>query len=111
MRLGVACAAACALAQTVAAFGSDAIAPSEVMEWEDAKRLWPDTVIVGSRMIRCEKNAELKLPPRQVIEIEVEQTQTSCGYGVPLMSFARERRVADRGRRFKDEAQFAAKDA
>ena len=54
--------------------------------------------------------AELKLPPRQVIEIEVEQTQTSCGYGVPLMSFARERRVADRGRRFKDEAQFTAKD-
>ena len=53
--------------------------------------------------------AELKLPPRQVIEIEVEQTQTSCGYGVPLMSFARERRVADRGRRFKDAAQFKAK--
>ena len=54
--------------------------------------------------------ADLKLSPRQVIEVEVEQTQTSCGYGVPLMSFARERRVADRGRRFKDDAQFAVKD-
>ena len=40
MRLGVACAAACALAPTVAAFGSDAIAPSEVMEWEDFKELF-----------------------------------------------------------------------
>ena len=49
---------------------------------------------------------ELKLPPRQVIEVDVEQTQTSCGYGVPIMSFVRERRVADRGRRFKDAAQF-----
>jgi len=49
---------------------------------------------------------ELKLSPRQVIEVDVEQTQTSCGYGVPIMSFARERRVADRGRRFKDAAQF-----
>ena len=54
--------------------------------------------------------ADLKLSPRQVIEVEVEQTQTSFGYGVPLMSFARERRVADRGRRFKDDAQFAVKD-
>jgi hypothetical protein len=49
---------------------------------------------------------DLKLPPRQVIEVDVEQTQTSCGYGVPIMSFVRERRVADRGRRFKDAAQF-----
>ena len=31
---------ACALAPTVAAFGSDAIAPSEVMEWEDFKELF-----------------------------------------------------------------------
>jgi hypothetical protein len=40
--------------------------------------------------------------PRQVIEIEIEQTMTSCGYGVPVMSFVRERRRDDRGRRYKD---------
>jgi hypothetical protein len=39
---------------------------------------------------------------RQVIEIEIEQTMTSCGYGVPVMKFVRERRAADRGRRYKD---------
>jgi hypothetical protein len=45
---------------------------------------------------------ELKLPQRQVVEIEVERTATSCGYGVPAMAFVRERRVEDRGRRYKD---------
>ncbi len=44
---------------------------------------------------------ELKHDPRQVIEVEVEKTYTSCGYGVPVMSFVRERRVSDRGRLYK----------
>lgn len=44
---------------------------------------------------------DLKLPPRQVIEIHVEKTATSCGYGVPILTFARERRTSDRGRRYK----------
>ena len=39
---------------------------------------------------------------RQVIEVQVEQAGTSCGYGVPVMDFVRERRVAARGRRYKD---------
>ncbi len=39
--------------------------------------------------------------PRQVIEIEVNSTVTSCGYGVPVMQFVRDRRSADRGRRYK----------
>jgi hypothetical protein len=39
--------------------------------------------------------------PRQVIEIEIDSTVTSCGYGVPVMNFVRNRRVADRGRRYK----------
>ena len=46
--------------------------------------------------------AELKGPARQVIEVEVESTMTSCGYGVPVMKFVRQRRVVDRGRRYKD---------
>lgn len=41
------------------------------------------------------------LPPRQVVEIEIDRTSTACGYGVPVMSFVRNRRPADRGRRFK----------
>jgi predicted pyridoxine 5'-phosphate oxidase superfamily flavin-nucleotide-binding protein len=48
-----------------------------------------------------ESTSELKAP-RQVIEIEIEQTMTSCGYGVPVMSFVRERRRDDRGRKYKD---------
>ena len=39
---------------------------------------------------------------RQVIEIDVNKTMTSCGYGVPVMSFVRQRRVADRGRYYKE---------
>lgn len=45
---------------------------------------------------------ELKSTPRQVIDIEVERTMTSCGYGVPAMAFVRHRQVSDRGRRYKD---------
>ena len=39
--------------------------------------------------------------PRQVVDIEIERTGTSCGYGVPVLSFVRERTAADRGRRYK----------
>jgi hypothetical protein len=45
---------------------------------------------------------EPKGPARQVIEVEIEKTITSCGYGVPVMTFVRNRRVDDRGRRYKD---------
>ena len=40
--------------------------------------------------------------PRQVFEVEVEKTMTSCGYGVPVMQLVRQRRVVDRGRRYKE---------
>ena len=39
--------------------------------------------------------------PRQVVELVVESTQTSCGYGVPVLSYVRDRTKADRGRRFR----------
>jgi hypothetical protein len=39
--------------------------------------------------------------PRQVIEVEIESTMTSCGYGVPIMDFLRERGPENRGRRYK----------
>jgi hypothetical protein len=46
--------------------------------------------------------AELKGKPRQVIEVEVDNTMTSCGYGVPVMKLVRQRRAVDRGRRYKE---------
>jgi hypothetical protein len=51
----------------------------------------------------CAKPAEELKSQRQVIEVEVEKTMTSCGYGVPVMRFVRQRRTVDRGRRYKDE--------
>lgn len=45
---------------------------------------------------------DISLPMRQVIEVEIEKTITSCGYGVPIMSFVKERTVSERGRRYKD---------
>jgi hypothetical protein len=45
--------------------------------------------------------AEMKLTPRQVVEVEVEKTSTSCGYGVPVMEFVRDRRTVDHGKRYK----------
>ena len=49
-----------------------------------------------------QSTSELKAP-RQVIEIEIERTITSCGYGVPVMSFVRERRRDDRGQKYKEQ--------
>ena len=48
---------------------------------------------------------ELKQPPRQVLEVHVERTATSCGYGVPVMSFVKERTTSDRGRQYKSKAR------
>ena len=40
-------------------------------------------------------------PERQVIEISVERTQTSCGYGVPVYEYQGDRSREQRGRRYK----------
>jgi hypothetical protein len=50
---------------------------------------------------------DIKLPLRQVVEVEIERTMTSCGYGVPVMEFVRDRRVADRGRRYKESRSLS----
>ena len=44
---------------------------------------------------------QLALPERQVIEVSVRSTMTSCGYGVPVMEVVRQRQTVDRGRRYK----------
>ena len=42
---------------------------------------------------------------RQVVEVEVERTMTSCGYGVPVIERVRDRERTDRGLRFKPRPQ------
>ena len=44
---------------------------------------------------------DIELPVRQVVDVAVEGTQTSCGYGVPVFEFVSQRVRAERGRRFK----------
>ena len=43
----------------------------------------------------------INLPMRQVIEIEIENTLTSCGYGVPVMTYSGDRTIENRGRAYK----------
>lgn len=50
---------------------------------------------------------DIKLPLRQVIEVEIEQTMTSCGYGVPIMAFEQDRTIANRGRHYKESRRLA----
>lgn len=45
--------------------------------------------------------SERPLKLRQIIEVRVEGTMTSCGYGVPIMSFSEQRSKAQRGHRYK----------
>ncbi len=45
--------------------------------------------------------ADIKLPTRQVVEVDVEKTTTVCGFGVPVMSFVRDRMLVDRGLKYK----------
>lgn len=40
-------------------------------------------------------------PVRQVVDIRVESTQTSCGYGVPVFEYIGERDRDNRGRKYK----------
>ena len=50
---------------------------------------------------------DIKLPLRQVVEVEIEQTMTSCGYGVPIMAFEQDRTITNRGRRYKESRTLA----
>jgi hypothetical protein len=46
----------------------------------------------------------IELPVRQAVDIAVEATQTSCGYGVPVFEFVSQRVRSERGRRYKPKA-------
>lgn len=49
----------------------------------------------------AEPAENIALPERQAIVVDVDSTATSCGYGVPVMTFGAQRTVRDRGRRYK----------
>jgi len=49
----------------------------------------------------AEQAQDLELPMRQVIDITVEGTQTSCGYGVPVFEYVAQRVRNQRGRAYK----------
>ena len=55
-----------------------------------------------AEQLTAEPPPDIGLAQRQVIEVTVERTQTSCGYGVPVFEYAGERVRAQRGRRFKE---------
>jgi hypothetical protein len=44
---------------------------------------------------------EIALPLREVVEIAVDRTHTSCGYGVPVFEFVSHRTRSQRGRQYK----------
>jgi hypothetical protein len=44
---------------------------------------------------------DIELPVRQAVDIRIDSTQTSCGYGVPVYRFVKQRVRAERGRRYK----------
>jgi hypothetical protein len=43
----------------------------------------------------------IELPVRQAVDVAIEGTQTSCGYGVPVFEFVSQRIRSERGRRYK----------
>jgi hypothetical protein len=58
-----------------------------------------DSPLAG--VVRDAPAEHLGLPERQVVDVTVERTATSCGYGVPVLKFVSQRVRSERGRRFK----------
>jgi hypothetical protein len=56
-----------------------------------------------AEIVLAEKADNIELPIRQVVDVAIESTQTSCGYGVPVFEFVKQRVRSDRGRRFKPD--------
>jgi hypothetical protein len=57
-----------------------------------------------ARLLRSAPATDIELPERQVVDVVVESTITSCGYGVPVFESIEQRNRLGRGRRFKQPA-------
>jgi len=55
-------------------------------------------------LLRASPAKDIELPERQVVDVTVESTITSCGYGVPVFESVEQRNRSGRGRRFKQPA-------
>jgi len=53
-------------------------------------------------LMLSEPAEDIALPPRQVIDVQIDGTQTSCGYGVPVYDFVAQRTRGERGRCYKE---------
>ena len=76
-------------AAIVRLFGHATVGPAEESPLAD--------IVLGA------KADNIELPIRQVVDVAVESTQTSCGYGVPVFEFVKQRVRSERGRRFKPD--------
>jgi len=52
-------------------------------------------------LLRAAPAPDLELTERQVVDVTIESTVTSCGYGVPVFEVTGQRIRSQRGRRFK----------
>ena len=66
-----------------------------------ARVLKIDKSPLAQRLVET-STSKIFLRPRQIIEVSIYKTQTSCGYGVPILEFVRDRDNDAKGRRFKD---------
>jgi len=53
-------------------------------------------------LVLTQQAVDIRLPLRQVVDVTVERTATSGGYGLPVLAPVRERTVEGRGRRYKE---------
>ena len=60
-------------------------------------------------LVAASADEEIGVKQRQVIEIDVDSTVTSCGYGVPVLKYVEQRTPERRGTAYKPVRQAATK--
>ena len=61
-----------------------------------------DSPLKDRVLAQAEPTTSIGLGHRQVVEVTVESTATSCGYGVPLLELKAQRTKSEHGRRYKE---------
>ena len=64
---------------------------------------------LAATLLEGSADESIGLSQRQVIELDVESTVTSCGYGVPVLKYVEQRTPERRGTAYKPVRQAAAK--
>ena len=60
-------------------------------------------------LVEQSADESIGLRRRQVIEVAVDSTVTSCGYGVPMLEYVGQRTPEQRGAEYKPQRRSAAK--